>query len=88
MPTDASAAFITDAGQFIVVEFADQLSVEPVLAFGRRVETADQVHQRGLAGAGRPHDGDVFVALDAQVDAAQRMHLFRAHIVGLPQILG
>ena len=54
-----------------------------------RVQAADQVHQRGLAGARRAHDGDVLVALDAQVDAAQGMHLLlRPHVVGLPQVVG
>ena len=52
-----------------------------------RVEAADEVHQRGLAGAGGAHDGDVLVVLDAQVDAAQGLHLLLgAHVVGAPQI--
>ena len=40
-----------------------------------------QVHQRGFAGAGRPHDGDVFAALDFQRNVAQRVDGFRAHLV-------
>src|SRR5690606_35950804 len=39
------------------------------------VEAAQQVHQRGLAGARRPHDGHEGAALDAQVDVLQRDHL-------------
>ena len=71
----------------IVVEFADQLVVEPVFPLGGRVEAADEVHQGGLAGAGGAHDGDVLIVLDAQVDAAQRVHLLLgAHVVGPPQI--
>ena len=61
---------------------------ERVAALARRVEAADQVHQRRLARARRTHDGDVFVVLDAQADAAQRVHLLLgAHVVRLPQIL-
>ena len=72
----------------IVVQFADQLAVEPVFALGWRIEAADQVHQRRFAGAGRAHDGDVLVVLDAQGDAAQGLHLLlRAHVVGAPKIL-
>ena len=86
---DESDFLVADAGQFVVVQFADQLAVQPVVALAGRVEAADQVHQRRFARARRSHDGDVFVALDAHVDAAQRVHLLlRAHVVGLPQIFG
>jgi hypothetical protein len=64
---DEADLLVADARQLVVVQFADQLAVEPVAALGGRVEAADQVHQRGLAGAGGAHDGDVLVVLDAQV---------------------
>ena len=54
----------------------------------RRVEAADQVHQRRLAGARRPHDRDVFAALDCDRDPAQGVDLLLAHHVGLPEIAG
>ena len=44
--------------------FADVDAVELVTARTGRVEAADEIHQRGFAGAGRSHDGDVFAALD------------------------
>ncbi len=85
---DEADFLVADARQLVVVEFADQLAVEPVLALGRRIEAADQVHQRRLAGARRAHDGDVLVVPDAEIDAAQRVHLLlRAHVVGPPQVL-
>ena len=85
---DEADLLVADARQLVVVQLADQLAVEPVAALGGRVQAADQVHQRGLAGAGRAHDGHVLVVLDAQGDAAQRLHLLlRAHVVGAPQIL-
>ena len=59
----------------------DQLAVEPVLAGVRRVETADDVHERRLAGARRSHDRDVLVAADGEIDAAQRADDFAAHVV-------
>jgi hypothetical protein len=62
---------VADFGQLIVVHLADLAAVEFVSAGGRRVQAAEQVHQGGFAGAGRPHDGDVFAALDFQRDAAQ-----------------
>ncbi len=84
---DESDFLVADARQLIVVQFADQLAVEPVLALGRRIEAADQVHQRRFAGARWTHDGDVLVVPDAEVDAAQGMDLLlRAHVVGAPEI--
>ena len=86
---DEADFLVADARQFVVIQFADQLAVQPVAALAGRVQAADQVHQRGFARARRAHDGDVLVALDADVDAAQRVHLLlRAHVVGLPQVFG
>ena len=36
---------VADAGQFVVVEFAHQLRVQPIAAFAGSIEAADQVHQ-------------------------------------------
>ena len=43
-------------------------------AAGRLVQTADQIQQRGLAGAGRAHDGDPLAALALEADAIDRVH--------------
>src|SRR4029077_14597376 len=86
---DETDFLVTDARQLVVVQFADQLAVEPIVAFAGRVQATDQIHQRGFAGAGRSHDGDVFVALDTNIHAAQGVNLLlRAHVVGLPQVFG
>ena len=85
---DEADFLVADARQLIVVKIADELAVEPVAALRRRIEAADEVHQRGLARAGGAHDGDVFVVADVERDAAQGLHLLlRAHVVGAPQIL-
>jgi len=42
---DKSNFFVADASKLVVVEFADQLSIEPILSAAGRVEAADQVHQ-------------------------------------------
>jgi len=39
------------------------------------VEQAEQVEQRRFAGTRRPHDRYVFACFDADVEAAERMHL-------------
>src|SRR5690606_3791517 len=58
-----------------------------VLAGGRRVETADEVHECGLARAGRPHDGDVLVPIHLHVHTTQGAHGLRAQHVILRQAL-
>src|ERR1039458_10706942 len=51
-------------------------------------ETADDMEQRGLAGAGRSHDGQKLPRLDAQIDAAQGRHIHLSHAIGLAQVVG
>ena len=85
---DEADLLVADAGELVVVELGDVVAVEPVLALGGRVEAADEVHQRGFAGAGGAHDGDVLVVADAEVDAAEGVDLLVAHLVGLPEIVG
>src|SRR2546427_6841919 len=52
---DEADPLVADPGQFIVGQIGDLLAVEPVLASGRRVEAADQVHERRLPRARRSH---------------------------------
>src|SRR5690606_16451672 len=53
------------------------------------VEAADEVHERGLAGTRRPHDGDEGAVLDAQIHVAERHHLgFGSGGVDLAQAAG
>ena len=47
---DESDFLVADAGELVVVQFADQLVVQPVIALAGRIEAADQVHQRRFAG--------------------------------------
>src|ERR1051326_551311 len=73
-------------GERVVRHAGHFLPVEPVFAAGRRVETADQVHQRGLAGARGAHDRGILVPADLERDAAQRVHLLRPHLVDPGQV--
>ena len=54
----------------VVAEAADDRPVEDDLARRRAVEAAEQVEERALARARRPHDGDELAGLDRQRDAA------------------
>src|SRR5664279_2123796 len=59
------------------------LAVEFVVPAGRRIQAAEHVHQRGLAAAGRTHDGQVFIAVDLEGDPPEGVHGLLAHAVQL-----
>ena len=42
---DEADLFVADAREFVVVHVGDELAVDPVAPFARRVEAADQIHQ-------------------------------------------
>jgi hypothetical protein len=85
---DEADFFIADAGELVVIELGDIVTVEPVAALRRGVEAADEVHQRGFTGSGWAHDGNVLVVADAEVDAAEGVDLLVSHLIGLPEIVG
>jgi hypothetical protein len=63
------------------------ISTPPRKTLNRRweVEPGEAVHQRGLAGAGRPHDGGEFVGVDVDRHPAERDDLGIALAVDLGQ---
>ena len=73
--------FVSNVGELIIVQIADQAACEPILPGGWRVEATDKVHQRGFAGARGAHDGHVLPLADLQVHATQCVHLLGAHFV-------
>jgi hypothetical protein len=85
---DESNLLVPDPRQLVVVHRRDFLGVQQVAALRRRVEAANQVHQRRLPGSGRSHDGDILAALDSDRDAPEGVDLLPAHDIGLPQIAG
>jgi len=49
--------FVPNAGKLVIGQLTDALLIQPVLASGRGIQAADQVHQCGFSGARRSHDG-------------------------------
>ena len=74
-------------GQFVLAGAPDIPPVQPVCAPGRPVEAPEQIHERGLPGAGCAHHRDELSSLDLEADAAQRLDLDVAEPVHLPDIL-
>src|SRR5262249_15237577 len=58
----------------VVGPIADVEAAERVRAARGAIETAEDVHERRLAAARRPHDGHDLAVLDLEIDVAQRAH--------------
>ena len=74
-------------GELVLRHLRHVLAVENVLAGGRAIETTEDVHQRRLAGAGRPGDGEELAGLHVERHAAQRADFDFADDVGLDEVL-
>jgi len=75
-------------GSLVIREDRQPEVVQGDLAAGGPVQAAEQVQERGLAAAGRAHDGDEIPPLDGEVDARQRVDRLRAQPVLLPELRG
>src|SRR5690606_4870604 len=63
------------------MEFVDRMAHQPVLALPARVQHAQDAEQRGLASAGRAHDGEELAFTDVQVDLPQDVRASRLRLV-------
>ena len=79
---DKTQPFAADAREFRLRQPRDIDALQIILSAGRPIQAAEQRHQRGLPRSGRSHDGDEFAGLDGQIDAAQRMHVDVADVIG------
>ena len=78
---------VTDLGQLIVVEMANVGPLQEVLACSGLIETADDIHERGLARARRPHNGDHLAGAHLECDAAQSVDFDLTHLVDFGDVL-
>ena len=76
---------VADLGPFISVKVRDIYTIEKVLSRRGRVETAQDVHQRGFSRTGRPHDGEKFAGFDDEIDVAQGAHFNAPRSIDLRQ---
>ncbi len=56
------------------------------MSFRRAIQASQNIHDRGFAGARRPHHGDKFSFAHFQRNPAQRLDLNLAQIVGFVNI--
>jgi len=72
-----------DARELELVEVLDAVAVERVLALGRLVEAADDVHERRFAASRGAEHRQVLAPLNVQVDAPEHDRVLVAHFVDL-----
>ena len=72
---------VADAREALFAETGNVFPREKIGTGRRRVEAADDVHQRRFAGAGAPNDGEKFPALNLKRDSVQRADFVAAHAV-------
>src|SRR5438132_13562163 len=77
---------VADARQLARTELRHVLAVEKVLSARRPIEAAEQVHERGLAGARRTGERDELAGRDVERDPTERRHLHFADVVDLRQL--
>jgi hypothetical protein len=83
---DEADLAVAHGRQLVVVHLGHHVAVQHVAALRGRVQAADDVHERRLARARRPHHRHVLALRDLERDAAQRVDLFGAHDVRAPQV--
>ena len=73
-------------GELVFRVVLDGDAVEQIAARVGRVQTADDVHQRGFAGAGGADHADEFVGVNVHGRVIERAHPLVAHGVELAEI--
>jgi len=85
---DKTDLAIADGGQFITRQAADFVPVQDIVTGCRLIETADDVHKRGLARSGGSHDGDKFSLFNAYRYILQGVNTLVADIVYFDKLFG
>src|SRR5581483_6727185 len=71
---DEANVFVTPLRDLLVAQLLEILSQHNHPASGRAVDRGNQVQQRGLARAGRPHQGQKLAALHSKIGVFERHH--------------
>ena len=70
---DEAEIVAAEGGAVGLADGREVFAVEQHLAGGRLVEPGEDIQERGLAGAGFAHDGDVFAVFHAEIDVFERL---------------
>ena len=83
---DKTEMLATQAGQFVVVQRRGLAPGNAVTTAARPIQTAQDIHQRRFARAGRADDGNYLIAVDGQIDGFEYRDLFIAGRKGAGQV--
>ena len=78
--------FVADGGKLVFVHLSHILAVQQVSAGGGHIQTADDVHAGGLAGAGLAHDGHELPLLDGKGDVVRCPDGALTHLIELAYV--
>src|SRR5207237_7985531 len=84
---DKSDLRVADHRALIASQLRDIDAITDLRAGRRPVETADDVHQCRLTGAGGTHDGDELADFHHQIDAIERAYFHFAHLINLHELM-
>src|SRR5262249_36782146 len=71
---DEADLLVPDGGERPAVVARHVNTVQQIPPHGRTVEAAEEVHERRLSAAARPHDGDELSSAAVHVDSSERVH--------------
>src|SRR5262249_46300573 len=83
---DEADFLVSYTRQFVIIHLRYVLAVQPILTLRSRVETPNQVHQRGFASARRANDCDVLDFVNIKRNTMKRVHFLSSHLVCLPDV--
>src|SRR4029077_4004201 len=84
---DETQLAVSDISQGIAVEVRYRVPAQKITARARRIQAADNVHQRRFTGARGAHDGDKLPLVDFQRDVQQGRHGDVAHAINFGDVL-
>ena len=84
---DEAQHLVADLRLLVVIHGGHVDAAQVIGAGGRHVQTADDIHGGGLAGAGLAHDSYKLPLVHGETDAVQGVDRLIAHLIDLINIL-
>ena len=84
---DEAQLLVPDGRQLTAVHLADVAAVQQIPAVGGHIQTADDVHAGGFAGAGLAHDGHELAFFDFHGDVVCSLYRGVTHLVILAHLI-
>src|SRR6478672_1498968 len=83
---DEPHLLVSNQRQLVVRQLRDVTSVQQVMAGGRAIQAADDVHERRLARTGWSDHRDEFAGIDVYVEVPECLNRHLPHLISLRQV--